>query len=202
MLTLLNGYAQRSYRSNTRQRIAATVDALTGRVVYHRRSQIRVKALVDVYQRVAQVYADRDTTCVLQDSWPIHVHPKVLAPMCPQPLKWPVHVPSHWPTAPSPRARHLDLPICQCARLQRPTYAPGTHPAETLWCWPKQTVLHFHRYADRWNALWRDIESFFPALLKPRPSCCATLAANPARICMVLLSQLPGRRFYCIVEPP
>ncbi len=87
------------------------VEAVTGLVVYLQRSNIEVKALVDVYQRVAQVYADRETIYVVQDNWPIHFHPEVLAALRSQPLKWPVHVTYNWPTVPRPRARHLDLPL-------------------------------------------------------------------------------------------
>lgn len=86
--------AQRSYRSNTQRRIVAPVAALTGRVVSLQRSHIGVKALVDVYRQVAQVYADRDTICVALDGWVIHFHPEVLAALCPQPLKRLVHGPS------------------------------------------------------------------------------------------------------------
>ncbi len=144
--------------------IAATVDVLTGRVVYRQRSQIGVKALVDVYQRVAQVYADRETIYVVQDNWPIHFHPDVLAALRPQPLKWPLHTPSNWSTAPSPRARYLDLSI---ELVPLPTYAPWTNPAEKLWRWLKQDVLHLHRYADRWQALWRDVEKFLDRFAQP-----------------------------------
>lgn len=160
----LQRLARRSHRSHTQRRIAATVDAWTGRVVYLQRSQIGVKALVDFYQRVAQVYADRETIYVVQDNWPIHFHPDVLAALRPQQLKWPLHTPSNWSTEPSPRARHLDLSI---ELVPLPTYAPWTNPAEKLWRWLKQDVLHLHRYADRWQALWREVEKFLDRFAQP-----------------------------------
>jgi transposase len=156
--------ARRSHRSNTQRRIAATVDALTGRVVYLQRSQIGVKDLVDFYQQVAQVYADRQTIYVVQDNWPIHFHPDVLAALRPQQLRWPLHTPSNWSEEPSPRARHLDLSI---ELVPLPTYAPWTNPAEKLWRWLKQDVLHLHRYADRWQALWREVEKFLDRFAQP-----------------------------------
>lgn len=73
----------------------ATVDALTGRVLSLQRSKIRVKASVDFYQRITEVYANRETIYIVQDNWPIHLHPDVLAALRPQQLKWPVHVPSN-----------------------------------------------------------------------------------------------------------
>ncbi len=81
--------AQRSHHSNTQRRITATVDVLTGRVVYLQRSKIGVKALVDFYEQVAETYAGMDTIYVVQDNWPIHFHPDVLTALRPQDLKWP-----------------------------------------------------------------------------------------------------------------
>jgi transposase len=149
--------ARRSHESNTQRRIAATLDVLSGRVTYLQRSKIGVKALVDFYQQVHQVYSDVETIYMVQDNWPIHFHPDVLAALRPQELKWPVHVPSNWPDEPTPRARYLDLPI---ELVQLPTYASWTNPTEKLWRWLKQEVLHLHRYADRWHELWEKVSKF------------------------------------------
>ena len=149
--------ARRSYQSNTKRRIAATVDALTGRVVYLQRSKIGVKTLVDFYQLVHQEYLDMDTIYMVQDNWPIHFHPDVLAALRPQELKWPAYVPSNWSDQPSSRAQRLNLPI---ELVQLPTYAPWTNPAEKLWRWLKQDVLHLHRYADQWCKLGEKVEAF------------------------------------------
>ena len=133
------------------------MDAWTGRVVYLQRSKIGVKALVDVYQRVARVCSDRDTIYIMQDNWPIHFHPDVLAALRPQELSWPLHRPSNGSTESHPRARHLALPI---ELVQLPTYAPWTNPIEKLWRWLKQAVLHLHRHADQWQVLWQDVDRF------------------------------------------
>ena len=117
-------------------------------------SQIGIRALVAAYHRVAQVYADRETIYVVQDNWPIHFHPEVLAALRPQPLKWPLHTPSNWSTEPSPQTRHLDLSI---ELVPLPTYAPGTNPAEKLWRWLKQDVLHLHRFAQPSSELLRRV---------------------------------------------
>lgn len=93
----------------------------------------------------------------MQDNWPVHFHPDVLAALQPQSFKWPLHVPPNWPTEPSSKARRLNLPI---QLLQLPTYASWTNPIEKLWRWLKQEVLHLHRYADRWSELQNKVSEF------------------------------------------
>ena len=149
--------ARRSYRSNTQRRLAATLDALTGRVIHLQRSRLGVEALVDFYQLVAEAYADRKTIYIVQDNWPVHFHADVLAALQPQTFNWPLPVPSNWPTEPSPKARRLNLPI---RVLQLPTYASWTNPIEKLWRWLRQDILHLHRYADRWPELWDKVSEF------------------------------------------
>lgn len=149
--------ARRSYHRNAQCRIAATLDPFTGQVVYLQRSRLGVEALVDFYQLVAEAYADRKTIYIVQDNWPVHFHPDVLAALQPQDLQRPLPVPRNWPTEPSPKARRLDLPI---QLLPLPTYASWTNPTEKLWRWLKQDILHLHRYADRWPELWEEVDRF------------------------------------------
>ncbi len=149
--------ARRSYQSNCQRRVAATLDALTGRVIHLQRSRLGVEALVDFYQLVAEAYPECKAIYLVQDNWPLHFHADVLAAFQPQTFNWPLHVPSHWPREPHPKARRLDLPI---QVLQLPTYASWTNPIEKLWRWLRQDVLHLHRYADRWPQLWDKVTEF------------------------------------------
>lgn len=41
-----------------------------------------------------------------------------------------------------------------------PTYAPWTNPIEKLWRRLKQTVLHHHHLADRWDDLKAAAQAF------------------------------------------
>ena len=149
--------AHLSYRSNAQRRIAATLDPLTGRVVHMQARKISVDALVDFYCKVCAAYPGVGTIYLVQDNWPVHFHPDVLAALHPQSFKWPLPVPPNWPTEPSPKARRLNLPI-QLVPL--PTYASWANPIEKLWRWLKQEVLHLHRYADRWSELWDQVSQF------------------------------------------
>lgn len=149
--------ARRSYSANTHRRIVATLDAFTGQVVYYQGSLIGVKELVRFYERVVAAYASAQTIYLVEDNWPIHFHPDVLAALQPQTCPWPWHRPANWGTEPSPKARHLNLPI---QILPLPTYASWTNPSEKLWRWLKQDVLHLHRLADQWDELKERVDHF------------------------------------------
>lgn len=141
--------AERSFRRDTPTRVVATLDARTGRVIARQRARIDVPALVRFYERLVAAYPGRRIYLV-QDNWPVHFHPDVLAALEPQASPFPFPTPPSWPTEPGPRARRLNLPI-QLVPL--PTYAPWANPIEKLWRWLKQDVLHLHRLADDLPAL-------------------------------------------------
>lgn len=149
--------ARRSYSANTHRRVVATLDAWTGQVLYDQASLIGIKELVRFYEQVATAYASAQTIYVVQDNWPIHFHPDVLAALEPQRFPWPWHRPANWSTEPSPKARRLNLPI---QLLPLPTYASWTNPIEKLWRWLKQDVLHLHRLADDWKGLQNLVRLF------------------------------------------
>lgn len=149
--------AERSWRSNAAWHVVATLNALTGQVLYSQGSHISIPHLVGFYQKVHEAYRGRGTIYLVQDNWPIHFHPDVLAAVEPQWFSWPTHVPGHWKTTPHRAAQHLNLPI-QLVAL--PTYAPWTNPIEKLWRWLRQDVIHLHRYADRWDDLKQRVGEF------------------------------------------
>ena len=149
--------AEMSYRSNSAWRVVATLDIWTGQVVYTQRQKIGLNQLVAFYRKVRAAYPLAQTIYVLQDNWPIHFHPDVLAALQPQDLKWPKHVASFWPTEPSGLTKPYNLPI---QLLQLPTYASWTNPIEKLWRKLRQDVLHLHRLADDWTALRQRVATF------------------------------------------
>jgi hypothetical protein len=149
--------ARRSYRSNTDRRVVATLDAFTGQVLYHQGSLIGVQELIRFYAQVVAAYPQAQTIYLVQDNWPVHFHPDVLAALQPQTTPFPWHRPANWKTEPTAKARHLNLPI-QLRPL--PTYASWTNPIEKLWRWLKQEVLHLHRLADQWEELHRRVDEF------------------------------------------
>lgn len=149
--------AHRSHRSNTARRIVATLEACTGRVLAWQRSHITLETLVDFYEFLCASYPQATRIYLVQDNWPIHFHPDVLAALQPQTFAWPLHVPGNWRTKPRRTARHLNLPI-QLVTL--PTYASWCNPIEKLWRWLRQDELHLHRLADAWDELQARVERF------------------------------------------
>src|SRR5439155_16236595 len=153
--------AERSYHSDTLTRIVASMEHFSGQVVYLRASRIGLSQLVEFYQKLRHSYPDAECIYVVQDNWPVHVHPDVLVALQPQTTQWLRRVPPNWPLVPSAAAvrkwGRLQLPI-QAVPL--PTYASWLNPIEKLWRWLKQEVLHLHRLADDLPLLRAAIDRF------------------------------------------
>jgi DDE superfamily endonuclease len=149
--------AQRSHRTNTICRGIGALNALTGQLTYEQHSKINLPCLSNFYQHLTDAYHWAESIFVVQDNWPVHVHPDILARLQPQisPF-WPT-VPANWPTAPTRRAVQDTLPI-QLVFL--PTYSPWLNPIEQLWRWVRQDVLHLHRFSDDWLTLKQRVLDF------------------------------------------
>ena len=149
--------AHLSYKSNSSRRVVATLDAATGKVVFEQKWKIGLKQLVDFYEKLSDSYPGAKTIKVVQDNWPIHFHPDVIAALKPHKINWPLALPKNCPTEPSPRARRLNLPI---ELVPLSTYASWANLIEKLWKWLKQEVIHLHRYADQWLQLQELVDNF------------------------------------------
>lgn len=149
--------AELGWKGNYEWRIAAALDAWTGRVIYAHAEHFDRFHLVAFYQKLVAAYPGATSIAMAQDNWPIHFHPDVRAALQSQTWPWPFHLSDHWPTEPSLQAKYLDLPI----RIQMlPTYASWTNPIEKLWRLLKQAVLHLHRFGDDWPALKATVIDF------------------------------------------
>lgn len=153
--------AERSHQSNTATRVVATLQADTGRVLFHSGSKVGIKQLVDFYQQVHDAYPQAEHLWVVQDNWPIHFHPDVLVALEEQQSPFPFPRPPSWPSEPSQAATkrwgELQLPI---QLIVLPTYASWCNPIEKLWRWLYQDVLHLHRLADDLEALRALVAAF------------------------------------------
>jgi hypothetical protein len=181
-----------SYCCNSTYRVAATLNAFTGQVIYCQSPVLGVNKLVSFYQQVCEAYPGVEVIYIVQDNWPVHFHPDVLAALQPQEFKWPIHVPPNWPTQPSPSARRLNLPI---QLLPLPTYASWTNPADKLWRWLKQDVLHLHRYADRWAELHKEVGAFLDQFSQGSPDLLRYVGLTPQ-------SKLYGAALIAATGPP
>lgn len=149
--------ARRSHQADYPNRVVGTLDPFTGRVLYWQGRHVDIPHLVNFYEMIVQSYAGVRTIYVVEDNWPIHVHPDVLAALAPQQFRWPLYRPKNWSIEPAKGARRLNLPI-QLVFL--PTYAPWTNPIEKLWRWLKQDVIYNHRCADQFLVLHGQVAAF------------------------------------------
>lgn len=166
----LQPLARRSHRSDTEFRGIGALNAITGQVTYLQASKASVRQLTKFYDAMVEDYTEADAIYMVQDNWPVHFHPDLLVHLQPQHFQFPIHVPSNWPSEPSPKAKrdaekrktkdgtkHGKLPI---KILQLPTYASWANPIEKLWRWVRQTILHLHRLSDDWDILKQRIQDF------------------------------------------
>lgn len=149
--------ARMSHQSNTRFRVIAAMNAVTGQVTAQQYSKINLHNLSRFYALIAQTYPQAETIYLAVDNWPVHFHVDVLARLEPQNFADDFNVPDNWPTQPTGRAIHDNLPI-QLVPL--PTYAPWLNPIEKLWRWLSQDVLALHRLADDWQTLKHYVQDF------------------------------------------
>lgn len=110
--------------TNKKRRIAACLDAMTGRVMAWQRHRFDRRTLARFYHAVAAAYPAAEVIFLVHDNWPVHTHPDLLAALPPQ----------------------LTL-------LPLPTYAPWTNPVEDLWRLLNGEVLHQHDFGDDWDGL-------------------------------------------------
>lgn len=152
--------AHRSHSANTLTRMVATLDALSGRVVF-RRGRVTTYALVAFFQQLRAAYPDAEQIHVTLDNWPMHFHPDVLVALEPQQTIFPLPRPPSWPSQPTARAirswGHLQLPI-QLVPL--PTYASWTNPIEKLWRKLRQEVTHLHPWSADIETLRANVDDF------------------------------------------
>jgi transposase len=125
-------YALQVVRANTRTRLIAVLNGLTGQVTYLQRSKIGVLALQDFYQQVRAAYPHAKTIYVVQDNWPVHKLPEVVQ----------------------------SLQDFALTPLFLPTYASWLNPIEKLWHWLKQDILHLHTLANDLETLRSQVRDF------------------------------------------
>lgn len=153
--------AERSLRRDAVARVVGVLDAVDGRVLWRRRGELGVPALVGFYREVVAAYPAAERIDVVLDNWPVHVHPDLLVALGPQACPFPFYRPPSWPAEPSPEAVRkwggLALPI---RLVPLPTYASWLNPIEKLWRWLRQEVVHLHPWADDLPALPAEADRF------------------------------------------
>ena len=119
--------------NNQQWRIIGALNALTGQVCYLDNYIVGRAKVIEMYQKLTQVYPQAETLYVVQDNWSIHKHPDVLDALS-------------------------ELP--QIAPVWLPTYAPWLNPIEKLWRWLRVDVFKMHRFVSQWEAFRARVNRF------------------------------------------
>lgn len=149
--------SRRSHRSNTCSRIVGAMELTSATVLYRSCSKCSPSQLLALYRQICERYAEAEEIYVVQDNWPVHFHPGLLAHLQPQEFRYAPYVPQNWHASARDRTSKERLPI---RLINLPTYAPWLNPIEKLWRALRQNVTHLHRMADQWDELKDAVNEF------------------------------------------
>lgn len=149
--------AELGLRTNSRQRIIGVLHPFSGAVYAEQHYRTGIKEITTFYQHVCQLYPQARVIYLVQDNWPMHLHPDVLAALQPQQIRWPYRLPARWSKI---TPRPWTGPPLPMQLLLLPTYASWTNPIEKLWRLLRQEVLHLHRFQDDWKGLQERVGAF------------------------------------------
>ncbi len=102
--------ARRSYSSDTAFRDVGALNAITGQVTYQQSRKVGIKQLTQFYDATVADYPRAITIYMVEDNWPVHYHPDVLAYLQPQDFEFPIYVPKNWQPNHHQKQREV---ICQ-----------------------------------------------------------------------------------------
>jgi transposase len=118
--------ARRSRNANTRGRVVAALNAVSGNLIYEIASKINVPCFCAFLHHIKEMYPDATHIYVALDNWlTVHKHPQTLAAFEETGI----------------------VPVFL------PTYSPQSNPIELLWEQLNKEVLRLHRDSDEWATL-------------------------------------------------
>lgn len=138
-------------------RIAAAMDAHSGRVEYLHGTSIGTDKLISFYEQIAEAFSSQNQIYMVQDNWPVHFHPAVMKQLETQHVADRFPVVDNWQD--NTKAIQADGPI-PIQVIPLPTYAPWLNPIEKLWRWLKQNVIHMHSFGQAWSTLKTNVQQF------------------------------------------
>ena len=148
--------AEQGWARNRLRRVAACLDPRTGRLVAWQRERFDWRTLRRFYQEaVLPAYPDARRIYLIQDNWPVHFHPDLLAALADTPIR----------------------------PLRLPTDAPWTNPVEKVWRKLYADVLHLHRFVDAWDALTLTVQAWLNQWSDPGPGLAADLLRYVGLLC-------------------
>jgi len=132
--------AQRSRNADTRGRVVAALNAVSGKLAYKMASKINLPCFCDFLRHLKKIYSDAKQIYVVLDNWlTVHKHPQAF-----ETFKETSIVP-----------------------VFMPTYSPQSNPIELLWEQLNDEVLRLHRLSDDWATLKERIDEWLKAFNVP-----------------------------------
>jgi hypothetical protein len=125
--------ADRQETKQQKWRLIGAMNATTGEVLHLDGYIVGRAKVIEMYQQIAERYADLSHIYVIQDNWNIHNHEDVMTVLDDMPRIKPVWL---------------------------PTYAPWLNPIEKLWKWSRKDVLKLHDKAAAWEELKQTMRDF------------------------------------------
>jgi DDE superfamily endonuclease len=156
--------ARRSMHENTIYREVAALNPLTGELIHHGASKMRVRELLRFYRQIVEAYPQAKRIYLIEDNWPVHYHPLLLCYLEDQETRFELKIPPAWKSEKvMEESRRIRASLERSALLPiqivpLPTYAPWTDPQEKVWRKLRQEYLNLHRYADEWEALKQGVK--------------------------------------------
>jgi transposase len=126
---------------NTKTRLAAAVDATSGRLCYEQRSKIGRQALCRLLRTLRSAYPQAERLYLVWDNWPTHRHAEVVQAAV---------------------AQRITL-------LFLPTYASWLNPIERLWRWLRSDLLHNHEQSAALQRLRAQVRTWLDQFTQPAP---------------------------------
>lgn len=115
-----------SAAANRPLRAAIGFDPVRGRLVHRLRSSFTAVEMGRFYRFMSQAWPAVERIVVVMDNWPVHRHPRAWAML--------------------EADRRIQV-------LWLPTYAPWLNPAEKVWKWLRQKLVHMHPWSGHFTQL-------------------------------------------------
>jgi transposase len=127
---------------DAKHRVAALLDAYSGRVLHIDSDRVGVDRLIQLYRTLDGAYPRATRIVVVQDNWPVHDHDAIQTALTLFP---------------------------RIERFWLPTAAWWLNPVEKLWRKVRQEVLRLHRLADDWRDLHASVRSYLDLFVDASP---------------------------------
>ena len=154
--------ARRGIGAEKQVRLCGVINAVSGRTDVMMRKVVSVHSIISFYQSLSKIYPTKQIL-VIQDNWPVHCHPDIIAALEKQESPFKHFLPASWKEVkPKKKYSALNIPV---QMLFLPSYASWLNPIEKVWKKLKQEKVHQHTHRHDFTELKQAAEKWFQPLL-------------------------------------